>query len=530
MLKIKAKCSQFILFLSIFQMNCIIFYESDLDPDGLLSQLLLLSRLGNSSLASEPILTRSLYGYTNGTKAFFQWHKVPDATSYKLHYSTSETVSRSDSSSPETTEPWILLDGLDTSTLYYFQLYATLSNGNQVTHKQSYPAFTNPVPFGTSSTVSAVNISAGQGLESGKYGVLNVNPYTNKIHVSTQNGETPGARIPSFFNCNPDGSNCSFQNLTIGNTNGGDEARPHSTIDFHSEKLIYVSTNTGSTQTPSLFICPLDGSNCTYQDISAGQGNSSGLIPYVIINPLNGEILTLTRNIFLSTNGTLSLFRCDNQGANCNHKDISGPDRYLSTFERSSSFISPYNGKLYTVIPDHPSGKPRLYISDLDGSNANSLDISATASNTSGDVPNLLLDHINSKLIVVTNDFNARVGFFICDLDGSNCSFRFFGTNNLGASPSAVLDLINNKVLIYTENADPVLGNARLLLFRCNLDGSSCESSVDISAAASLGGPALIDNSGYRPTARIEPRTGKILISTENFSATPASIPYLFIH
>lgn len=520
MLKIKAKCSQFILFLSLFQMNCIMFTVSDLDPDGLLSQLLLLSRLQNSSLATEPILTRSLYGYANGTKAFFQWHKVPDATSYKLYYSTSETVSLSDSSSPETTEPWILLDGLDTSTLYYFQLYATLSDGNQVTHKQSYPAFTNPVPFGTSSSASALNISASQGIDSGLYGVLNINPYLEKIHVSTQNGNTPGGKIPSLFNCNSDGTNCSFQNVSTGIASVGDQVTPHSIIDFQSEKIFISSTNQGSSSEPALFLCPIDGGNCTYQDISVGQGSNSGFEPFLIINPLNGELLTLTRNASVG----LNLFRCDNLGTVCQSIDLSGSNQYMpATNERAGAVINPDNNKLYTVIPSFPTnGAPRLYISNLDGTNVSSIDISSGSGSGSGTAPTVLIDYINSKLIVITNGFNARVGFFRCDLDGSNSTYTPLGTNGQGTYPSATLDLINQKVLIYAgDNTAP----SNLLLFRCALDGTGCNTpSLNLSSIVSLTGI------GVRTTTRIDPKSGRVLVSSQRSTGTPTGLPYLIIH
>ncbi|WCL50888.1 hypothetical protein [Leptospira sp. GIMC2001] len=520
----------YLLILLLTNIKCLYFRESDLDPNSIFSQIQFFSRLSTVSSESqtesspeiEPILTRSLSGYANGTKAFFQWHPVPNASSYKLYYSKSSTVNLIDTPHAETTAPWIIIDGLDTSSLYHFQLVTILSDNAKVTHSQSYPAYTNSIPFGTSGIASAIDISASQGIDSGLYGVLNINPYTNKIYVTSQFGNSPGARIPSLFTCNSDGTNCTYRNLTFGNSGSGDVVRPHSAIDFQNNKIIYVGGNSGDIFQPVMFICGLDSDNCSYQDISAGQGNQSGQIPFVTINPLNGELLTLTRNQSV-TLGSLSLFKCLETGSECIHTELSTGDAYLSTFERGSALVSPFNDKLYTVISGYGSTRSTMYISDTNGLNSTLIDIGNNAPSppNSSESPSLLIDYINSKLVIVTKGFNNRIGIMNCDLDGSNCTYIDIGINSQGFQPSAIIDMINEKILIFSTDSS---ASNVLTFFRCELNGTGCTSSFNISASAGLG-----IESGYRPSALIDPVSGKILISTQNFGNTPASIPYLFI-
>jgi hypothetical protein len=67
-------------------------------------------------------------------------------------------------------------------------------------------------------------------------------------------------------------------------------------IDAINAKLLVVTTNDANSGKPALFRCNLDGTGCTYTDISAGQGTGSGFGPSAVIDTINDKLLVLTAN------------------------------------------------------------------------------------------------------------------------------------------------------------------------------------------------------------------------------------------
>ncbi|WP_167881215.1 chitobiase/beta-hexosaminidase C-terminal domain-containing protein [Leptospira gomenensis] len=210
---------------------------------------------------------------------------------------------------------------------------------------------------------------------------------------------------------------------------------PSAVIDPISKKLLIATQNGSNSNKPSLFRCNLNGTSCQHFDVSSGQGANSGLNPSIGIDEIGGKVLIATTN--QSNSSRPSLFRCNLDGTSCEHKDISA------------------------------------------GSGA-----------SSGFRPKLLVDIVNSKILVVTVDFSFSnsLSLFRCDLDGTSCVrtqiFAATGTQDFNISRkslSAELDYVNGKlVAIAGTNSSPW----KHYYYNCNLDGTGCFS-LDFSGGAS---------------------------------------------
>jgi hypothetical protein len=65
-------------------------------------------------------------------------------------------------------------------------------------------------------------------------------------------------------------------------------------IDAAGGKLLVATQNSAKAEKPALFRCNLDGTGCTYRDISAGQGRESGRSPVALIDTANRKLLVVT--------------------------------------------------------------------------------------------------------------------------------------------------------------------------------------------------------------------------------------------
>ncbi|MCB1158354.1 MAG: hypothetical protein H7A25_10005 [Leptospiraceae bacterium] len=172
-----------------------------------------------------------------------------------------------------------------------------------------------------------IDISAGQGVKSGYTPSIAIDKIHSKVLVSVFNWANDYKL--GLFRCNlttVDGSDC--QHIDISAGQGSNSLRyPAMAIDEKNQKLLVVATNKSNLSKLSMVRCNLttvDGSDCQYIDISAGQPESSGMTPVIDIDKANGKFLVATQNI---TNGyKLSLYRCNLNtvdGSDCQHIDIS---------------------------------------------------------------------------------------------------------------------------------------------------------------------------------------------------------------
>ena len=107
---------------------------------------------------------------------------------------------------------------------------------------------------------------------------------------------------PALFRCNLDGTGCTYTDISAGQ--GPDTGfAPSIVIDEANAKLLVVTENRASSSRPALFRCNLDGTGCSYADISAGQGTGSGLSPSAVIDKSTGDLLVVATSRAVVPNG-----------------------------------------------------------------------------------------------------------------------------------------------------------------------------------------------------------------------------------
>lgn len=337
------------------------------------------------------------------------------------------------------------------------------------------------------------DISAGQAANSGVTPVARVNVAARRLMVVTANSAA-GSR-PYLYNCALDGSDCSAADASGG---GGDVANPSFVLDTVNQKALISSQDTSQGQAASLWRCNFDGSGCQYLDLSWGLG-LSGLGADTVIDSINNRTLTVSNDGSVGQVPVLTW--CAIDGTGCNRTNISSGAGANSGF-LPSVLVEPNSTQLIVVTEDGSNGsRLALFRSNLDGTVPNyTTAIAAGQGGLSGQRPHALLDSLNAKILVVTqNGANGnRVSLFRCDLDGvSNCTHTDISAgqpNNSGIFPTAVIDSANQKLLVAAQNT---ANGDRVSMYRCNLDGSACEH-FDASAGQSA-------SSGFRPWIALAP-------------------------
>ncbi len=308
---------------------------------------------------------------------------------------------------------------------------------------------------------------------------------------------TVTSRTPSFtpilYRCDVDGSNCSTIDISAGQS-GAIEGR-RVLLDSTNSKLLLVAENVGNSRKPSLFRCDLDGSNCTHTDISAGRGTNSGLGVDAALDTVNSKLVAVARDG--SNSNRLTLFRCDVDGSNCTNTDIS---LGLSSSVPLQVVVDTINSKLLTTYRV-TSSQLGLIRCDLDGSNCSYTELTASESYVAF-AHRSLLDTANAKLLSVSWHTNSsglvRLSLLRCDLDGSNCTHTDIsgGSVNQLVAPDAVLDLNRSKLIVSTY------GNTTRApaVVQCDLDGSNCNYSEIGAGYTQISSrmPLVIDTSNSR--------------------------------
>ncbi|EMJ88704.1 chitobiase/beta-hexosaminidase C-terminal domain-containing protein [Leptospira meyeri] len=463
------------------------------------------------------------------TSAIVQWWPVTGATSYTVYYSTSPGVTTASTSFGPVTDPYVTITGLTSGTLYYFRVVVNNALGSSAVSLFEAIALTTVTAPGTNVSGTHVDISAGQGLSaagnssiSGAVQSFNIDSINQKILVVTTNDANDGK--PGLFRCDFDGSNCSHTDLSAGQ--GSNSGRyPNAVIDYTNQKLLVVTRNVSNNSKPSLFRCNLDGTSCTHSDISAGQGTYSAgeaiqhtTGPKIVIDNFNQKLLVVSAND--ANSGKLSLFRCEFDGSNCSHTDISA-GQGANSGKFLNLLIDQTNRKLLSFTTNEANGgKTSLYRCNLDGSNCIHIDIS---SGYVGYFPSPNIDYTNMKLIVATQRGSTTGGapsLIRCNLDGTNCSNTdIAATPNLNQSYryiGSTLDMNNGKVLVAINDLQ---NSYKPKLIRCDLAGTNC-SYKDISAGQGM-------YSGTFPVVLINQYTGKLFVVTQN--GANSRKPSLFI-
>lgn len=351
------------------------------------------------------------------------------------------------------------------------------------------------------------DISAGRPPACGAHPSAAIDRANGKLLVVTEDigfGFQETSR-PTLFRCNLDGTACTHTDISAGQAQGCG-IDPALLVDAVNSKLLLISRSFESSFRSSLIRCNLDGTSCTHADISAGEGVSSGYSPSPVIDSANGKLLVVTMN----TQQKPSLFRCNLDGTSCVHSDISAGQGSGSGLQ-PSAVIDTVNGKLLAVTNNvDKSNRASLFRCDLDGTSCTHTDISAGEPGNSGNEPSAVIDAVNGKLLVVTANTasSGKPSLFRCNLDGTSCAHTDISAGQGASSgdyPSAVVDAVNGKLLVVTQNG----GNSfKPSLFRCNLDGTSC-THTDVSAGQ---GPQC----GQNPFAMIDSANGKLLVVADD--------------
>ncbi|HEY3233647.1 MAG TPA: hypothetical protein VGJ84_02955, partial [Polyangiaceae bacterium] len=353
------------------------------------------------------------------------------------------------------------------------------------------------------------DISAGQGTDSGWNPSAVIDATNGKLLVVTDNGAN--SHKPALFRCNLDGTGCAYADISAGQgTHSG--LNPSAVIDAANARLLVVTNNGRNSHKPALFRCNLDGTGCTYTDISAGQGEFSGSHPSAVIDSTNRKLLVVAENGANSYKP--ALFRCNLDGTGCTYTDISagqGPN----SGDSPTALIDSTNDKLLVVTNNGANwDRAALFRCNLDGTGCTYTDISAGQGPVSPLSASAVIYITKRKLLVIT----AVGALFRCNLDGTGCTYTDISAGQgvlSGFNPSAVIDSTNGKLLVVTTN---FRNSLKLGLFRCNLDGTGC-TYTDISAGQGV-------FSGFYPSAVIDTANGKLLVATKN--GANANKPALF--
>jgi len=185
-----------------------------------------------------------------------------------------------------------------------------------------------------------------------------IDPVNGKLLVAIAN--LSNGNRPGLYRCELDGTGCSYVNISAGQ---GVESGlgPSLAIDATSNKLVVATVNGANAYKPSIFQCALDGTSCTHTDISAGQGAYSGSA--VPVTQTSAVIDSASHALFVTTSngandGKPGLFKCTpgRRGyGGCTYGDLSsgqGP----GSGGNPASFLAPDLGKLFVATTNGSNG------------------------------------------------------------------------------------------------------------------------------------------------------------------------------
>ena len=372
------------------------------------------------------------------------------------------------------------------------------------------------VPLPGTGTPSYVDISAGQ--TDGENPIAAIDFVNQKLLVAAEmNLDRPG-----LFRSNLDGSDASFTDISAGLGLGtGSGSDPSIVIDTTNSKLLVI-TDEANNGDIGLIRCELDATGCIYRDLSGAAGILSlgSMEPSAAIDPINNRLLVAFEDT--NSNRTAALLVCTLDGSSCSSEDIS-VGQGTDSGEFPEPLIDLVNQKVLVIAQNGDNDqKPSLYRCELDGTSCTHSDLSAGEGVNPANRPRPVLDTINSKLLVFGRNATTGSGLsgYRCELDGSGCTHfdlsTLAGDSGTGiALPFPAVDTVGGFVLIATRGPD----SNRPHVYRCDLAFASC-AVTDISAGQGA-------NSGRSPTALIDTINSKLLVVTQN--GANGDVPGLFI-
>jgi hypothetical protein len=243
--------------------------------------------------------------------------------------------------------------------------------------------------------------------------------------------------------------------------------------------------------------------------MATGVNPAYGFFSTVLIDSVHSKLLVVNESDPQGFSPAVVTFVCDLDGTACTGAPLTNQGNPQPATTPSAA-IDAANGKLLVAVRDGNSLKPALFRCNLDGSSCTYSDISVGQGVGSGTSPNLVIDTVNAKALVVTNNgaSSSKPALFRCNLDGTSCTFSDLSAGqgpNSGLNPAAAVDAASGKLLVVTDNG---ANGHRPSLFRCNLDGTAC-THTDI-------GTGLNDNGGHHPKVALDVAGHRLLAVTED--------------
>jgi hypothetical protein len=346
-----------------------------------------------------------------------------------------------------------------------------------------------------SPTTGAVyaDISSGQTNLVGRPSAV-IDTLNEKLLVACTNDGNNG-RL-SLIRCELDGTSCTHTDVSSSASAGDRNGDSPSAVIDGSAKLIIVTTDAMNQGKPSLFRCNLDGTACSHADISAGRGPNSGENPSAFVDAQSLQVLVVADDK-TNPNG-LSLFRCNVDGSSCSYADLSGGRRagYFASaaLDGSQGAFVVASRDLDGMYPTDAGGTgsfPLVVRCLLDGGNCTFTDTVA-GDPPSATRPSIVVDAPHERSLVVANviaqeSASTGLDLFRCDSSGLSCTSTSLPLDPASGSqvvhddgPVALLDPSGKRLIVAMQTSGPTQ-ESRPSLVQCNVDGTDC-TRMDISA------------------------------------------------
>ncbi len=322
-----------------------------------------------------------------------------------------------------------------------------------------------------SSTITAGNVDFAQPLLRVDRGDPN-NP--NLLIVGFD--KNPARSTPALVRCKIDGSDCTYVDISASEMASA-PWQLGAAVDEVNKKLLVVSDN-GGTAPPRLFRCNSDGSACTKRDLGTTPlfFSFTGCEIPVLVDTTNQKLLAVVTTQL----GNTTLLRCDLDGTNCTTQTIS-----QGTNICPRALISSTDSKLLVVQRSNADQRPSLHRCGLDGTNCQLLDLSGGTTPVVSAL-SAAIDPTNQKLVVVSSETNQPTLYvYRCNVDGTGCVGGDLGLPNdsfIGPSnPALVVDDNRHHLFVFGY------GGSRGFYQRCNIDGTGCTHTATSPPASSRG-------------------------------------------
>lgn len=289
-----------------------------------------------------------------------------------------------------------------------------------------------------------------------------------------------------YMHCALDGSTCTATDITQGH-DFANPARP-AVDDVHGSVLLAAATT--ATRTNG-FVIPttFDGVSSPAVDFTDPTVAGSGLNPAAVVDSVRHRLLNVVRvtdTVYgTNTSGSDVLYDCDFGMTACNRRDIgvgATPTAAPASSGNSPTVAFDAAAQMLYVVglgPVKADAPPFLLVCPTASSGTctgrdDMIPVSTDYTLRGPVTP--VIDSAGSKLDLIVQSSLNSPEIYRCNLDGSSCAtpipMQVGSTKTLASGTRAIGDDLNHKVLAVgmLQGAGATPG-----LFRCGMDGSSCE-------------------------------------------------------